>query len=203
MKKQVVVISGGDTFATYKEYLNFLRNYKIDIDRYKSDKTDWKPWLRQVLGESYEVILPKMPNVTNARFEEWKLCFEKFIPFLNSGVVLVGHSLGGSFLAKYLSKNQFPKKIEAVFLVAACFGDNLPEYKAVDFHISNDINKLSIQARNIFLYHSKDDPVVPFADLIKFKEKLPIAQIRIFDDGGHFIQEEFPELVEDILNLDN
>ena len=30
-KKQVVVIHGGDIFKTYDEYLDFLRNYEIDI----------------------------------------------------------------------------------------------------------------------------------------------------------------------------
>ena len=109
MKKQVVVIHGGDTFETYEEYLNFLRGYEIDIERYKSDKRDWKPWLRQRLGSDYEVILPIMPNKTNARFDEWKIWFEKFIPFLHDNVLLIGHSLGGTFLAKYLSENKFSR----------------------------------------------------------------------------------------------
>ena len=121
MKKQVVVIHGGDTFETYEEYLNFLRGYEIDIERYKSDKSDWKPWLRQGLGGGHEVILPIMPNKTNARFDEWKIWFEKFTPFLHDGAILIGHSLGGTFLAKYLSENRFPKKIKAVFLVGAVF----------------------------------------------------------------------------------
>ena len=76
MKKQVVIIHGGDTFGTYEEYLNFLLKYSIDIERYKFDKDDWKKWLREDLGEGYEVILPIMPNKTNARFEEWKLWME-------------------------------------------------------------------------------------------------------------------------------
>ncbi len=65
-----------------------------------------------------------MPNKTNAQFEEWKIWFEKFIPFLNDGVILVGHSLGGVFLAKYLSENKFPKKIGGVFLVSAVYEKN-------------------------------------------------------------------------------
>ena len=75
MKKQIVVISGGDTFETYGEYLDFLRNYEIDIERYKSSRTDWKPWLRGKLGNNYEVIQPIMPNKNNAQFNEWKLVF--------------------------------------------------------------------------------------------------------------------------------
>ena len=162
MKKQVVVIHGGDTFETYEEYLNFLRGYEIDIERYKSDKSDWKPWLRQRLGGNYEVILPTMPNKTNARFDEWEIWFEKLVPFLHDGVILVGHSLGGTFLTKYLSENQFKKKIKAVFLVGAVYGRDSEGYSLVSFTLPTNLN---LQTETIYLYHSKDDSVVPFSAL--------------------------------------
>lgn len=200
MKKQVLVISGGDTFETYKEYLDYLRNYKIDIERYKLDKHDWKPWLRQALGDDYEVILPVMPNRSNAQYEEWKIWFEKLIPFARDGVILIGHSLGGAFLAKYLSENHFPKKIKAVFLVGAVYDKDSEDYSLVSFTLPT---KLDLQTDKIFLYHSKDDPIVPFTALEKYKQVLPQAQTRVFEDRGHFLQEEFPGLAQDILNLDN
>jgi len=200
MKKQVVVIHGGDTFETYEEYLNFLRSYEIDIERYKSDKSDWKPWLRQKLGSNYEVILPIMPNKTNAQFSEWKLWFEKFIPFLHDNVILIGHSLGGTFLAKYLSENQFEKKIKAVFLVGAVYDKDDDGYSVVSFSLPE---KLNLQTANTMIYHSKDDPVVPFSTLDQYKKALPKAETKVFEDRGHFNQEEFPELAQDILNLDS
>lgn len=198
IKKQVLVIHGGDTFQTREEYLNFLRDYEIDIERYKSGKSDWKPWLREKLGESYEVILPVMPNKTDAQFEEWKIWFEKLIPFLNDGVILIGHSLGGDFLAKYLSENKFPKKIAAVFLIAAVHDKDADGYALVTFALPK---KLDLQTEKIYLYHSKDDHIVPFNDLAKFEAALPMAISRVFEDRQHFNQEEFPELVEDINNL--
>jgi len=200
MKKQVVVIHGGDTFETYEEYLNFLRGYEIDIERYKSDKSDWKPWLRQKLGADYEVTLPTMPSKYNAKYIEWKIWFEKFIPFLHDGVILVGHSLGGTFLTKYLSENQFKKKIKAVFLVGAVYDKDDDGYSVVSFALPE---KLNLQTEKIYLYHSKDDPVVPFSTLGQYKKVLPKAETKVFEDRGHFNQEEFPELAQDILNLDN
>ncbi|MDP3962697.1 MAG: hypothetical protein Q8Q03_02425 [bacterium] len=53
----------------------------------------------------------------------------------------------------------------------------------------------------MYLYRSKDDPVVPFSALDKFKEALPQAHTRIFENRKHINQEEFPELVEDIIKL--
>lgn len=198
MKKQIVIIHGGDTFETHEEYLDFLRDYKIDIERYRNGKDDWKPWLRKKLVGDYEVIQSIMPNKNNAQFSEWKLWFEKFIPFLNDEVTLIGHSLGGVFLAKYLSENQFPKKIKAIFLVCAVYDKDDEGYSVVSFTLPTNLN---FQTDNIYLYHSKDDLIVPFSALEQYKKALPKAQVRVFEDRGHFNQEEFPELVEDILNL--
>src|SRR4026208_1089333 len=102
MKKQVVVIHGGDAFETHSEYIAFLKEYVVDSLKFFTD-TRWKARLQTDLEEEYEVISPKMPNAFNARYEEWKIWFEKLIPLLDNEVILVGHSLGGIFIAKYLS----------------------------------------------------------------------------------------------------
>lgn len=198
MKKQIVVIHGGDTFETENDYLKFLNDFQIDIERYKTSKNDWKPWLREMLGEDFEVILPAMPNKTSAKFSEWKLWFEKIVPFLNEEVILIGHSLGASFLAKYLSENKFPKKINGVFLVSGVFDKDDDGNSLASFVLPE---KLDLQTENIYIYHSKDDPVVPFSALEKFTKALPTANPRVFDDRRHFNQTEFPELLQDILGL--
>jgi predicted alpha/beta hydrolase family esterase len=198
MKKQIVIIHGGDTFETYEEYMKFLHDFQIDIKYYSNEKTDWKPWLRGVLGDGYEVILPKLPNNMNAKFIEWKIWFEKIIPFLNDEVVLVGHSLGASFLAKYLSENKFSKKIKGVFLVAGVFNTDSEGYSLATFTLPE---KLDLQTENVYLYHSKDDPIVPFSQLGKFEEALPRAHSTVFEDRKHFNQESFPEIAENIVNL--
>lgn len=198
MPKQIVVIHGGDTFETYEAYLTFLRDFEINIERYKTSKSDWKPWLRERLGSGYEVILPTMPNKTNAQFDEWKLWFEKLIPFLNDGVILVGHSLGGAFLAKYLSLYTFPKKIHGVFLVSAVYDTDTEGYSIASFSLPQ---ALALQTDTVFLYHSEDDPVVPISALESYKKALPSATVRIFTDKKHINQTEFPELAEDILSV--
>jgi len=195
MKKQIVVVHGGDTFDSYEEYIKFLEDFKIDIESLKQKR--WKSSLQEELGDDFEVIAPQMPNNTYAKYFEWKLWFDKYVPLLNDEVVLLGHSQGGIFLSKYLSENKFPKKIRGVFLVSAPYDDET-EYTLGDFRLEKDLNQFEEQAREIYLYHSKDDNIVPFVDLEKYKKDLPNAHIEVFEDRGHFDQEKFPEIIRDI-----
>ena len=198
MKKQVLVIHGGDAFATYEEYLSFLRNYEVDLESLK--RKGWKEALQEKLGNEYEVIAPKMPNKSNAKYIEWKIWFEKYLPFVNDGVILLGHSMGGSFLAKYLSEEKFPKKIHATFLVSAPY--DIDEDRAlVEFVPPDSLSLLEEQGGEVFLYHSKDDPLVPFGELEKYQRALPKARVHTFEDRGHFGQEEFSEIIQDLQSL--
>nr|WP_235788441.1 alpha/beta hydrolase [Salipaludibacillus sp. CUR1] len=45
-----------------------------------------------------------MPNPENPEYILWKKQLEKELDKLNGDVILVGHSLGGSVLLKYLSE---------------------------------------------------------------------------------------------------
>jgi len=150
------------------------------------------------LGEEYEVIIPSMPNSTNAQYVEWKIMFEKMIPFLNDDVMLIGHSLGGSFIAKYLSETKFSKKIGGVFLVAGAFDTDTLGFSLASFSLPE---KLDLQTENIFLYQSKDDPVVPFTAMENFIKAFGKAKTRIFEDRKHINTEDFPELLLDIKSL--
>jgi uncharacterized protein len=196
MKKQVVVIHGGANFDRYKDYLAFLKNMKIDLDRFR--KEGWKSSLRKSLGRNFDVLLLKMPNPTNAKYKEWEIVFRKIAPKLKNNVVLVGHSLGGIFLAKYLSEHKFPKKIKATFLLAAPYDDKGMDESLGDFKLPKNFKKFEKQGGSIFLYHSKDDRIVPFGHVKKYKEGLPEAVVRVFKKKGHFNQETFPELVRNL-----
>jgi hypothetical protein len=212
MKKQVVVIHGGNIFKTYRAYLTYLKSYKLDFKKLKTG--GWKENLKNGLGKNFEVILLKMPNPLNARYKEWKIMFEKLRPFLKSNLILVGHSLGGIFLVKYLSENRFPRKILATLLVAPPFGAvrgkfsdvNVKDgrgagYYLADFIFSKDLSKFQKQGGEIRFYFSKNDPIVPFAEAVKYKKVLLKAKLVVFKNKKHFNQTKFPELIKDIKKL--
>ena len=196
MKKQIIIIHGGDAFDTYKQYISSLKKSKVDFEKMISE--GWKDNLSKKLGKEFEVVLPKMPNAFNAKYLEWKIWFEKVVPFFENKVVLIGHSLGGIFLAKYLSENKFPKKILATFLIAAPYDDKGVEYSLADFTLKKNLGLLQNQSGKLFLYQSQDDNVVPFADFEKYKKVLPNAKFREFKNKGHFNQKNFPEIIRKI-----
>lgn len=198
MKQQVFVIHGGDAYDTYEEYIESLKQKEFSIER--TQTTDWKGNLAKDLGDEYQVIAPRMPNAQNARYAEWKIVFDKFVPLLDDNVIFVGHSLGGIFLAKYLSEEQYPKSIKATLLVAAPY-NALDENPYVDFNILTNLSGLEKQGGKVFLYHSKDDEVVPFSSFERYQRELSTATTRVFADRQHFNQSEFPEIVADIRSI--
>lgn len=197
--RQVVVIHGGGTFDTHEEYLAWLNAYEISLEKTQTER--WKTTLDDALGEDYEVIQPRMPNAFDAQYPEWKLWFEKYLALLGDDLILVGHSLGAIFLAKYLSEETVSKHILGTFLIAAPFDSADVEYSLSDFALPESLSKCAEQSRVIHFYHSTDDEVVPFTDLAKYQKVLPYARATIFGDKGHFSMEEFPELVADIKAL--
>ena len=200
MKQQVLVIHGGETFKNYEEYFVYLNEKEINLDRLKPRK-DWKDSLVSELGENFEVLIPRMPNGSNAQYKEWKIWFERVILLLSDGLILIGHSLGGIFLAKYLSENEVPQKIKGTILISAPFDTEGSDESLGDFNLPPSLLKFAEQGGKIYIIQSEDDPVVPFAQHDKYGLALPNAKTVIFKDRGHFLQETFPEIVELIKSM--
>ncbi|NTW61944.1 alpha/beta fold hydrolase [Candidatus Saccharibacteria bacterium] len=199
MTQQVIAIHGGVTFSSYKKYIDGLKSIVLEREKLKY-KREWKDYITEDLGGKYEVLLPRMPNPVNAKYIEWSMWFEKVIPLLKNNSILIGHSLGGVFLAKYLSQNVLPKKIKALILIAAPFKE-LESEELASFCLPKSLTKLSKQVKNIILFQSEDDEVVPLDHVYMYNKELPNSKVVLFKDKGHFKQEHFPELVDIIKNL--
>jgi predicted alpha/beta hydrolase family esterase len=199
MKQQILIIHGGTTFSSYENYIEYLKAYVLKPEKLKYSLA-WKDSLAADLGDDYEVLTPRLPNGTNAQYTEWLIWFEKIIPLLNNNVILIGHSLGGIFLAKYLSENKFPKSIKAVIFVSAPY-EELEDEELGSFTLTKSLIGLNNQVKKIILIHSKDDLVVPLEHVYKYNKDLQNSEVVLFDDKGHFKLEHFPELVKIIKTI--
>ena len=182
------------TFKNRKDYIQYLKTRDISIGKRKRWHGDY---LDQKLGKYCEIIRPKMPTAEYARYEDWKIHFERHIPYMRNGVILVGSSLGGIFLAKYLSEHTFPKKIRFVYLVCPPFDNSLPgEDLLGGFRLTNNLSRLEKNTPRLTLLFSKKDKVVPPFHAKKYARKLKRAKIIIYPHiKGHFQIGTFPEIV--------
>ncbi len=199
MKKQLIHIHGGSPYDSYEDYIESLEE-KVIEDPLKvfSNELSWSRRYIEFLHDDWQVIRPDMPCSNNAKYIEWKIWFEKYIPFLQNNIILVGHSLGATFLAKYLSTHTLPVTIEQIHFVAGAYTCE------ADFDLHNiDMQLVQKQCKNIRIYHSKDDFIVPYSASDMFLQALPKATLVTFTDRGHFLQAEFPELIQNILEIDN
>lgn len=190
--KQVLIIHGGESFSSYDAYINDLRSMQLDYERLKP-RPNWKQWVVKQLPNA-DVLLLTFPNGYNAVYDEWKIYFEKILPFLDGNVPLVGHSLGAMFLAKYLHKNVLSSRVEQIILIAGRYRTD-DENHGGGFIVKN-ASGVERSSNEVHLFHSEDDPVVEYESLSKFAHDIPGATVHSFTDRGHFLQETFPELLE-------
>jgi uncharacterized protein len=156
-------------------------------------------YLARELSADYGVIAPEMPDADNPHYGPWRDRIEQELQAIDEEAILIGHSLGGSVLLKYLAEGSYRKPVPGLFLVSVPNWG--PDGWAYDeFAAPKDVGSRLLASR-IFLYHSRDDPEVPFAHLAYYQEHLPLATARPVDGSEHSFVEGLPILLDDIKSL--
>jgi predicted alpha/beta hydrolase family esterase len=172
--QRVYVIGGGEVHSTIHDYIKWLEN--LDINQPNSP--DWKSDLsKQLPWSGYEVVRVQMPDKTNAYYEAWKTMFEKH--HIRQRDIVIGHSLGASFLYKYYHREEKRPEIHLVGIANLDREDwEIKPYES-EYHF----------------YHSQDDEVCPIHSVRQFLD-LTKGEVQLFEDRGHFLDPDFPELLE-------
>ena len=180
-KKQVLFIQGGGDGA-----------YEEDAKLATS--------LQEKLGATYNVRYPRMPDGDLADFE-WRQQIGEELSAIKGKAILVAHSVGASILLKYFAKNRPQHPIGGIFLIATPFwgGDEGWHYEG--FTMPEDFPDYLPQDVPIFLYHNRDDSVVPFAHLALYAAKLPQAVVREGVSGDHQFDNDLAQVALDIKSL--
>lgn len=193
-KPKILYIHGGMTFKNQKDYFSFLKNRKVSLESYNN----WSDnFLDKKLGKKFQIVRPRMPLKENAHYDHWKIHFEKYLPLLGKNFVLMGESLGGIFLAKYLSENKLKNKAAKIFIICAPFDNTLEGEDLVGgFKLGKDLSLVEKNTKELYFFFSEDDDVVPVIHAEKYRKHFSNDKIFIFKNkNGHFRVEEFPEIV--------
>ncbi|NCC71549.1 hypothetical protein EOM09_08310 [bacterium] len=193
---QILYIHGGGTFKNNEEYIEYLKTREIKIEeteRWSDEYFDKK------LSKKFKMIKPKMPCKENAKYEEWKIQFERYLEKIDQNLVLIGTSLGGIFLAKYLSENTLNKNIISTYLIAPPFDAKSVNEKEIygGFELKDNLEKIEENCKKVVFMFSKNDNVVNISAKTGYQEKLKKSEFIEFEDkNGHFKISKFPEIIE-------
>ena len=138
-----------------------------------------------------------MPDEADPNVKSWKRRIAAELSPLRGKIVLVGHSIGGSILLRYLSEEEVKGSISGLFLLAAPSWDE-HQWNFDDLKLPRNIAEKLLSIPRIFLYHSRDDAVVPFAHLALLAARLPQATIRAVDGRGHQFGNDLTDVASDI-----
>ena len=156
--------------------------------------------LQGALGAEYQVVYPQMPNEESPEDEAWIAQISKELAWVDDHVILVGHSVGGAVLLKYLLKECVNQPVAGVFLISIPFWGPEDEEDGA-YTLREGFASQLPKGVPIFLYHSRDDQWVPFAHLEMYADRIPQATVREFDGQGHQFNNDLSEVAADITRL--
>jgi uncharacterized protein len=159
--------------------------------------------LGQLLGPEYDIHYPVMPHEDDADYEIWKVQIASELTAMNDPVLLLGHSVGASMLLKHLSEIEVERTIAGIFLIATPFwgGDGWRYEGFTRLALQEGFAARLPKGAPIYLYHSRDDEIVPFAHLGLYAQSMPQATIRELDGRRHQLNNDLSEVAEDIRGL--
>lgn len=153
--------------------------------------------LERELGPRYSVRYPRMPQEAEPDYAVWKDALLNEFAELESGAVLIGHSIGGTILMHMLAEQHLRITLAALFLIAAPFiGEG-------GWH-SDDIHPLAERlpaGMPVFLYHGTADDTVPLAHLRLYANALADATVRALAQRDHQLNDDLSEVASDIRSI--
>ena len=156
--------------------------------------------LRRKLGDAYDVRSPRMPDKGDSVYGAWRSRISRELAAMEGDRFLVGHSFGASVLLKYLTEETPTEPIAGVFLVAMPFW-GAEDWEVEEYELPEDFASKLPKRLPVFLYHGREDEVVPFEHLALYEEKLPAATVREVEGRGHQFNDDLSEVARDIENV--
>lgn len=156
--------------------------------------------LRKELGTAYDVRSPQMPDEGNPEYGAWRDRISQELITMDGEPILVGHSFGASIVLRYLTEKAVEKPIAGVFLVATPYW-GAEGWEVAEYELPEGFASGLPEGLPMFLYHGREDEVVPFEHLALYREELPNAAVRGVEGRGHQFDDDLSEVAQDIENV--
>lgn len=168
---------------------------------------NWFPWLKKKLSdEKLECIVPTFPTPDKQEYAIWERLLDFYfdLGLINHETIIIGHSCGAAFAAKYIITKRI--KLKGLISVAGYnnFFANDEFMDKLNCSFYSDVDTLSTLndlVKHRICFYSAQDPYIPINKLEEFANIIH-AEHRLVLNGGHFNQSagylSFPELYNTI-----
>jgi len=157
--------------------------------------------LERALGAGWDVQYPQMPDEENCPYPEWQAEIDARLASVKVPVALVGHSIGGSVLLKYLCERPPPPRLAGLYVVAAPYWGADPSWRWEEMALPADAAVRLAGDWPLILYHGHDDEIVPFSHLALYAAKFPHATIREYEGRDHQFGDDLADVAADIVRI--
>ena len=161
--------------------------------------------LTVALGPGYAVRNPQFPDEDEPDYQTWARVIGEELQGLGAGAVLVGHSVGGTMVARALydglsGEESGGEGLSGIFLVSTPFWHNDEVWHWPEGELPPDA-AARFPHVPVFLYHGDADEVVPVAHLDMLAGALPQASVRRLAGRNHQLNDDLAEVAADIRGL--
>jgi len=169
----------------------------------------WFPWLAKKLREKgYIVKTLAMPNADEPVIDQWLAHMRAIIRHPDKNTILVGHSLGGQAILRYLAELPEEIQIKKAILVAPVLNEitnrDFDEKDPGALWLKTPFNekKAKKATKKIIGFFSDNDRWIPLSSEKTLREKFGARTI-IEHNMGHYSDDEnmngVPQILEEIV----
>lgn len=176
------------------------RREYFDTSMPSLSNSHWLPWLqKQLLVKDIDAATPEMPHAYKPDYEVWQREIERFD--ITPETILVGHSCGGGFWARYLSEHPEIKVGKVVLVAPWLDPNNIKQTSFFDFAIDPELVR---RTKGITIFNSTNDHPGIHWSVEMLRQTISGIKYKEFDDYGHFFSSEmpsegFPELLTELM----
>lgn len=175
-----------------------------------SPTENWFPYIKKELESlGADVYIPQLPLRSKQNLNNWRKALRDQVPFeLDENTILIGHSVGASFMLSLLNERR-ESALKASIFVSGFYDslqeDEIQELVKTFVDLEFDWNLIRNNAGQIVQLHGDDDPHVPLEQAKRLSDKIK-SNLVIIPKGGHLNRksgyvDQFPELNKVLKNI--
>ncbi|HVA97152.1 MAG TPA: alpha/beta hydrolase [Candidatus Acidoferrales bacterium] len=162
-----------------------MKNAFIFHGAYGGPNDNWIPWLKKELEKlGYIVIVPQFPTPKNQSLKNWLNVFDKYKREINRETIMIGHSIGATFILSVLE--QFEEPVNSVYLVSGFISNlGLKEFDEINYSFyKKSFNWKNLRENCFYIFYGDGDPYVSLEEEHKLAKKLE-SNVIVINKGGH------------------